>query len=177
MNNRTAYSGKKNIKKKAAVVAVLLCIAAILLSGCKVKVNVNEQTTEELLADRSLKADQVEHTPDGSYRVTISYDQGGFEKMDLSQAYIAYYPRTVMDQVEDITGGDEDIPPLPENVQQQMNSAVGAGELQKTGVIIIETVDDNTLTVAFSDPDGTASGREYYFVIPNEGLTGLISAE
>ena len=156
---------------------VWVCLAAILLAGCGFHLNINkkEPDIEELLAVGQLTADPVKYNVEGSYAVTFRWDKGGFEKMDLSQAYVAYYPVTFMDQMESITGGEtDDIPPLPADAQEAMNKAVGADQLKKIAVVTIVTVDDKTLKVSFTDREAPIAGREYYFIIPNEGLSGSV---
>ena len=151
-----------------------------MLAGCSIKVNVNtkEPGVEELLANHDLKADPVKYNSDGSYLVTIHYDKGGFEKMDLSQAYIAYDYLSVLDQIETITDGDVDITSdLPEDFKNMVNEATGEGQLEKLSVVIIETVDDQTLNVKFTDSDNPFPGKAYYFIIPNEVLTAHILPE
>ncbi len=163
--------------KKSLVVLACLGLAAMLLAGCRVHWNVNkkEPSAEEMLANRALAADPVAYNTEGSYRVTFRYEKGGFKKMDLSRAYVAYYPLTITDRIDAIVGEDtEDIPPLPADAQEAIDEVTGAGQLQKIAVITIETVDDNTLTVSFTDRDEPISGREYYFLIPNEGLSGSV---
>ena len=98
--------------------------------------------------------------------------------MDLSQAYVAYYPFTIQDQIDAITDGNtEDVPPLPADAQNAVDEVTGANELQKIAVITVETVDDNTLRVSFTDKDDPLQGKEYYFIIPNEGLSAAIRPE
>lgn len=155
----------------------LLCLAASLLAGCAFHVNLNkeEKSAEELLADQALKADPVSYDPEGAYTVTFRYEKGGFEKMDLSRAYVAYYPFTIQDRVDAIVGEDtEDIPPLPADAQNAVDEVTGAGRLQKIAVITVETVDDKTLKISFTDKDDPLPGKEYYFIIPNEGLSGAV---
>ena len=160
--------------------AVTLLLAAVLLAGCSVQVNLNkkEPSAEELLSDLSLTAESVAYDPEGAYTVTIRRDEGGFRKMDLSQAYVAYYPFTIQDQIDAITDGNtEDVPPLPADAQNAIDEVTGAKELQKIAVITVETVDDNTLRVSFTDRDDPLQGKEYYFIIPNEGLSAVIRPE
>ena len=156
---------------------IFLCIAVIMLSGCRLHVNINKQTynVEEMLEKRLLDVDPTDYSEEDSYKITVRYDKGGFEKMDLSQAYIAYYPFTVLDQINIITGGEtEDIPPLPDDAQESLDAALGTGELEKIAVITVATLDDQTLTVSFTDRDCPIKDREYYFIIPNEGLAGSV---
>ena len=184
---------------KRAVCLVCLCFAAVLLAGCGVHLNVNKKDppAEELSADDSLVADPVSRSAEGSYTVTFRREKGGFKDMDLSRAYVAYRPTTVMDQIHAITGEDkepthtitggnaepahtitggdaEPIPPLPADAQAAMDEALGADGLKKIAVIAVETVDDNTLRVSFTDKDDPIEGREYFFIIPNESLSGSV---
>ena len=155
----------------------LLFVLALLLSGCGIHVNINESkpAVAEMLADQQLVLDPVDYSPEGAYTLTVHYDKGGFEKMDLSRAYVAYYPTTLRDQIDMITSGDtEEIPPLPVDAQNVMDQATGVNELQKIAVIKILTVDDQTLNVSFTDNDNALRGREYYFIVPNEGLAGSV---
>ena len=154
-----------------------LGLAVCLLAGCRIRFNLNktEPDPETLLAESELEAEPVAYDPEGAYTLTFRYAPGGFARMDLSRAYVAYYPITVLDQVDAIVGEDDgEIPPLPVDAQNAVNEAVGAGELQKIAVVTIETVDDNTLRVSFTDRDDPVQGKEYFFVIPNEELTGSV---
>ena len=158
----------------------LVCLMAVLLAGCGVHVNVNKEQPDiqTILENKELIADPADYNPDGSYSVTFHYETGGFKNMDLSQAYVAYYPYTIMDQVESITGDDsEDIPALPADVQNAMDDATGANQLQKIAIVAIETIDDNTLVVSFTDKDSPVKDREYFFLIPNEELSGSFIPE
>lgn len=96
--------------------------------------------------------------------------------MDLSQAYVAYYPFTVIDQIDAITSSDgsEEIPPLPSDAQDALDEVVGEDQLEKIAVITVETADDRTLKVSFADKDNPVKGKEYYFIIPNEGISGRV---
>lgn len=158
-----------------------LCLAAVLLlTGCGIRVNWNrkEPDTAELLANRVLIAEPVAYNPEGAYTVTFRYEAGGFLKMDLSRAYVAYNPLTVQDQIDAIVGEDTaDIPPLPVDAQQAVDEALGEDQLQKIAVISIETVDDQTLRVSFTDRDNPISGREYYFILPDAGISGSVLPE
>ena len=157
-----------------------LCFAVMMLAGCSIHVNVNkkEKSEEELLADRSLAADPVPYNADGAYTVTFRYEKGGFKKMDLSQAYVAYDPLTVLDQIETIVGDDaEETPPMPTDLQNALNEVTGEGQMKKIAVISIETVDDSTLRVSFTDRDNPIIGKEYFFIIPNAGLTGAFTPD
>ena len=168
-----------NLKTNLIRLAVL-CLAILTLAGCGLHLNVNEKlpSAEELLKDQTLIADPVEYNPEGTYSVTFRSDKGGFEQMDLSKAYVAYYPFTVVDQIDAIVGEDAgDVPPLPANAQNEIDEVTGAGQLTKIAVVTIETVDDRTVRVSFTDKDNPVSGREYFFIIPNEGLAGSFLPE
>ena len=168
------------VKKKAGTILTFLILAAILFTGCGVRVNVNKTipNVEEMLANLTLIAEPVQYNSDGAYTVVFRYDKGGFKKMDLAQAYAAYYPITIQDQVETITGNNtQQTPPLPADVQKAANDATGANQLEKIGVITVLTVDDQTLQVSFTDGDNPVKGREYFFIIPNEGLAGSVIPE
>ncbi|MBQ9268716.1 MAG: hypothetical protein IJ206_04255 [Oscillospiraceae bacterium] len=157
-----------------------LCLAILTLSGCGLHFNVNDKlpSAEELLRNQNLTADPVEYNPEGTYSVIFRSDKGGFEKMDLSKAYVAYYPVTVEDQIDAVVGEDaDDVPPLPADAQSKIDEVTGAGELSKIAVVTIETVDDRTLKVSFTDKDNPVSGKEYFFIIPNEGLAGSVLPE
>ena len=109
-----------------------LCLAILTLSGCGLHFNVNDHlpSAEELLKHQTLAADPVEYNPEGAYSVTFRSEKGGFEKMDLSKAYVAYYPITVEDQIDAIVGEDvEDVPPLPTDAQSKIDEFTGAGRL------------------------------------------------
>ena len=98
--------------------------------------------------------------------------------MDLSRAYVAYERLTVLDQIETIVGEDaEDIPPLPFDAQSALDEAVGEGELLKIAVITVETVDDKTVKVSFTDNDNPYIGKEYFFIIPNAGISGAVTPQ
>ena len=162
-----------------SVCLVSLFLLSLLCSGCRVNIDPdkNAPTVEEMLASPALTAEGTEFSAEGSYTVTIRYDKGGFRDMDLSRAYVAYYPFTVTDQIDAITGGDSgDIPPLPADAQSAIDEATGANELRKIAVIVVKTLDDTTLTVSFKDGEALP-GQEYYFIIPNEGLAGVIRPE
>ena len=157
-----------------------LCLAVMLLAGCSVRANINkgEPSVEELLANQKLVAEPVAYNADGAYTVTFRYDEGGFKKMDLSRAYVAYERLTVLDQIETIVGEDaEDIPPLPFDAQSALDEAVGEGELLKIAVITVETVDDKTVKVSFTDNDNPYIGKEYFFIIPNAGVSGAVTPQ
>ena len=159
---------------------VALWLAILSLAGCRIHLNVNEKlpSTEELLKNQNLIADPVEYNPEGTYSVTFRSDKGGFKKMDLTKAYVAYYPITVEDQIEAIVGEDTgDVPPLPADVQDEIDEVTGAGQLTKIAVITIETVNDQTVRVSFTDKDNPFKGKEYFFLIPNEELAGSFLPE
>jgi len=161
-------------KLKLTALVVLLCLASVLLAGCKVKVTINKPThdLQETLENRALTADPVEFSPDGAYAVVFHYEKGGLTEMDMSRAYVAYYPYTVIDQIETITGGnEEETPALPSDAQEMLDEAAGAGELQKIATVAILTMDDNTLKISFADPENVP-GREYFFIIQDEGISG-----
>lgn len=165
------------LNKKAAAALLALCLA-VLLAGCGIQVNVstNSQDVENLLVNQDLAADPVVYNEDGSYEIVFHYDKGGFEKMDLSQAFVAYYAMTVQDQIDAIVGEDlEEFPPLPEDAQIAFDEAIGTMELRKIARIKIRTLNDNTLSVSFTDRDDPLPGREYFFVIPNMGLAGSVA--
>ena len=129
-----------------------------------------------MIEDQVLVIDPVDYNIDGKYELTVHYANGGFEKMDLGQAYIAYYPFTLQDQLDMITEDNtEDVSELPADAQNAMDEVMGEYDLQKVVVITVKTVDDQTLTVSFTDEDNAFEGREYYFVIPNEGLAGSVT--
>ncbi len=166
--------------KKMITMSVVLVLAAVLLAGCGIHININKKTpnVEDMLAEKALASEPVEYNADGKYTVTFRYDKGGFTKMDLSQAYVAYYPFTILDQIDTITGGEsDDIPPLPIDVQNSVDGVTGANELKKIAVITVRTMDDNTLSVSFTDHDNPVNGIEYFFIIPNEGIAGSVIPE
>lgn len=160
--------------KKAAAALLILCLAA-LLAGCGFQINVNRggQNVEELMVNQDLAADPFVYNEKGEYELIFHYDKGGFEKMDLSQAYVAYYVMTVQDQIDSIVDGEaEEFPPVPADVQFSYDESIGAMELKKVAVIRIRTLNDNTLSVSFRDRDDPIPGREYFFIIPNASLGG-----
>ena len=176
--------------KRLAILIALVCVMVMVATGCRVKVNTDPQPDiEELLENTALEIDPVAYNLDGKYEITVHYAKGGFEDMDLSQAYVAYYPFTLQDQIDGITGegadddaagnadDDGEIPPLPVDAQNAMDDVMGENDIQKIVVIVVKTLDDQTLTVSFSDQDNALRGREYYFVIPNEGLAGSVIPE
>jgi len=172
---------ERETKMKLRIIRMtMLCLAAALLTGCSIRVNWNrkEPDSAELLANRVLIAEPVAYNPEGAYTVTFRYEAGGFLQMDLSRAYVAYDPFTVQDQIDAIVGENTaDIPPLPVDAQQAIDEALEADRLQKIAVISIETVDDQTLRVSFTDRDNPISGREYYFILPDAGISGSVLPE
>ncbi len=178
--NRLEQHGSKEHKvlpKRKRALALVLCMAALLLSGCGIQVNVNTNTQDawDLPVNQDLAADPVVYNEDGKYEIVFHYDKGGFEKMDLSQAYVAYYGLTVQDQIDTIVGEDlEDLPPLPEDAQFAFDESIDALELRRIARITVRTLNDNTLRVSFTDRDDPIPGREYFFVIPNAGLGGSV---
>lgn len=166
--------------KTSLIRLAALCLVALTLTGCGIHLNVNEKlpSAEELLKDQTLIAEPVEYNPEGTYSVTFRSDKGGFNKMDLSKAYVAYYPFTVDNQIDAIVGEDTgDVPPLPADAQNAINEVTGAGQLAKIAVVTIETVDDQTVKVSFTDKDNPVSGKVYFFIIPNEALAGSFLPE
>ena len=162
-------------RKTTLALALALCLAAVLLAGCGVRVNVTKdvQNMEDMIVNQDLFAEPVAYREDGAYTLTFHYNRGGFEKMDLSQAFVAYYHRSVLDQIDMILDEEaEAFVPLPEDVQASVEEAVEAEQLQKIAVIKIKTLNDNTLEVSFKDRDEPLPGKEYFFVIPNMGLAG-----
>ncbi len=164
--------------KRTVAVLFTFIFAAMLLTGCSIQINNNKNNPkiEETLANNKLIPDPVKYDPDGAYQVTFRFEEGGFEKMDLSQAYVAFYPLTIIDQIETITSddGSDEIPLLPADAQTAVDEVTGAGQLEKIAVITVETVDDSTLKVSFTDKDNPVKGKEYYFIIPNEGVSGKV---
>ena len=168
--------------KKTAI--SILCLGMILtvLAGCSVNVNVNKEKPDvgAMIAENALKADPLEFNIDGVYSAVFRYGKGGFENMDLSEAYIAYYPTGLTDTINSITegsSGDDEIPDLPEDVQDIIADMEGTDKLEKVAITTVETQDDTTLKVCFKDPDQLAKDHTYFFVIPNENLAGAVIAE
>ena len=178
--NRLEQHGSKEHKvlpKRKRALALILCLAALGLTGCGIRVNVNTNTpnVEELLVNQDLAADPVVYNEDGKYEIVFHYDKGSLAKTDLSPAYVAYYAMTVQDQIDTIVGEDlEDFPPLPEDAQIAFDESIGTMELRKIARIRIRTLNDNTVSVSFTDTDDPLPGREYFFVIPNAGLGGSV---
>lgn len=149
-----------------------------MLAGCTIHINEPKKSPEELIENQQLTADPVEYDPEGTYNVTFHYDNGGLKDMDMSQAYVCFDPVSVMDQIESITDGNmEEIPELPQDALDELNEAIGEGELLKVAIITVKTVDDNTLEVSFTDTESPILGKEYFFVIPNEELAGSFIPE
>ena len=165
--------------KKAAAALLALCLAA-LLAGCGLQINVNRDDVplEELLVNQDLIGDLAQYDPEGKYTLYFYYEKGGFQKMDLSQAYVACYSVSFEDQIDSITDGDTgEYPPLPEDAQLAFDEAMGFGELEKIAVIKIKTLDDYHLSVSFTDKHNPLPGKEYFFIIPNMGLAGSVAPD
>ena len=169
---KSSTSGTKNL----AIAVTFVCILTFAVTGCSVRINTEPtKSFEEMTEEQALEIDPVNYSSDGKYELTVHYAGGGFEKMNLGRAYIAYYPFTLQDQLDMITEDNtEEVPDLPADVQNTMNEVMGENDLQKVAVITVKTLDDQTLTVSFTDDDNAFPGREYYFVIPNEGLAGSV---
>ncbi len=149
-----------------------------MLAGCTIHINEPQKSPEELIENQQLVADPVEYDPEGTYNVTFHYDNGGFKDMDMSMAYVCFDPVSVLDQIETITDGNmEEVPELPQDALDELNEAIGEGELLKVAIITVKTVDDNTLEVSFTDTESPILGKEYFFVIPNEELAGSFIPE
>ena len=178
--NRLEQHGAKErrvLPKKKMALALMLCLAVLLLAGCGIRVNLSQDSpnVEELLVNQDLAADPAAYNEDGKYEIVFHYDTGSLAKIDLSQAYVAYYAMTVQDQIDTIVGEDlEDFPPLPEDAQIAFDESIGTMELRKIARIKIRTLNDNTVSVSFTDTDDPLPGREYFFVIPNAGLGGSV---
>ncbi len=85
---------------------------------------------------------------------------------------------TLLDQIETITDGNtEEVPELPQDALDELNEAIGEGEMVKVAIITVKTVDDNTLEVSFTDTESPIPGKEYFFVIPHEELAGSFIPE
>lgn len=165
------------MKKRTVLLSAAALLAIALLAGCGARVNFVSmpENIRELMEENALTADPVEFNLKGVYRIVFHYDQGGFKKADLSKAFVAYYPYTLNDQIDTITGGEtESIPPLPKDAADIME---GDKELEKIAIIEVETLDDKTLAVTFTDEDQPPRGRTYWFVIPNLNLAGSASTE
>ena len=164
--------------KNKIITIITICMMLFMLAGCTIHINEPQKSPEELIENQQLTADPVEYDPEGTYNVTFHYDNGGLKDMDMSQAYVCFDPVSVMDQIESITDGNmEEIPELPQDALDELNEAIGEGELLKVAIIIVKTVDDNTLEVSFTDTESPILGKEYFFVIPNEELAGSFIPE
>ena len=169
--------------KKTIALIVLLSTVVALFAGCGFHVNINKEQKDvsAMIEEQALSADPQTYNADGSYEIQIRYDKGGFEKMDLSQAYVAYSPVTAMDNIaaieENSSAVTEDIPDLPTDAQQAVDEALGEDQLEHIAIIKVESVDDNTLNVSFTDSQNQFIVDEYYFVIPNEELACTIPVE
>ncbi len=149
-----------------------------MLAGCTIHINEPQKSPEELIENQQLAADPVEYNSEGTYNVTFHYDNGGIKDMDMSQAYVCFDPVSVLDQIETITDGNtEEVPELPQDALDELNEAIGEGEMVKVAIITVKTVDDNTLEVSFTDTESPILGKEYFFVIPNEELAGSFIPE
>lgn len=158
------------------LLALALCLA---LAAC-VKVNITTESVDEerIMAESAMTADPVAYSEEGKYEMTFRYEPGGLAEADMSQAYVAYYPTTVTDVVDAITGGEDDgIPELPADAQEELAEAEGADELAHIAVIVVETLDDTTLRVSFTDDEQPLQGRTYWFIIPNLGIGGSVTPE
>lgn len=164
---------------KKLLIALLIAALCLTLAAC-VRVNVNTQPLDEaqIMAESVLTADPAAYSMDGKYEITFRYAPGGLTEADLSRAYVGYYPTGVADMVDAVTEGEDDgIPELPADAQEAVAEAEGADELQHIAVIVVETVDDNTLTVSFTDDEQPLQGRTYWFIIPNLGIGGSVTPE
>lgn len=164
---------------KKLLIALLIAALCLTLAAC-VRVNVNTQPLDEaqIMAESALTADPAAYSMDGKYEITFRYAPGGLTEADLSRAYVAYYPTGVTDIVDNITGGEDDgIPELPADAQEAVAEAEGADELAHIAVIVVETVDDTTLRVSFTDSEQPLQGRTYWFIIPNLGIGGSVTPE
>ena len=149
-----------------------------MMASCTIHINEPQKSTEELIENQQLTADPVAYDPEGTYKVTFHYENGGLKDMDMSMAYVCYDPVSVMDQIDNITEGNvEEFPELPQDALDDLNEAIGEGKMIKIAIITVKTVDDNTLEVSFTDTDYPVPGKEYIFVIPNEELTGSFIPE
>ena len=164
---------------KKLLIALLIAALSLTLAAC-VKVNINTEPvdTDQIMAESALTADPAAYSTEGKYEITFRYEPGGMAEADMSRAYVAYYPTTVTDVVDAITGGEDDgIPELPADAQEAVAEAEGADELQHIAVIVVETVDDTTLRVSFTDDEQPLQGRTYWFIIPNLGIGGSVTPE
>ncbi len=163
---------------KKTITIVTICMMLFMLAGCTIHINEPQKSPEELIENQQLAADPVKYDPEGTYNVTFHYDNGGLKDMDMSQAYVCFDPVSVLDQIETITDGNtEEVPELPQDALDELNEAIGEGEMVKVAIITVKTVDDNTLEVSFTDTESPIIGKEYFFVIPNEELAGSFIPE
>ncbi len=163
---------------KKTITIVTICMMLFMLAGCTIHINEPQKSPEELIENQQLAADPVEYNSEGTYNVTFHYDNGGLNDMDMSQAYVCFDPVSVLDQIESITDGNtEEVPELPQDALDELNEAIGEGEMVKVAIITVKTVDDNTLEVSFTDTESPILGKEYFFVIPNEELAGSFIPE
>ena len=164
--------------KKLLILLLTLALGLALTACVKVNVNTEPVDTDQIMAESAMTADPAAYSTEGKYDITFRYEPGGLAEADMSQAYVAYYPTTVTDVVDAITGGEDDgIPELPADAQEAVAEAEGADELAHIAVIVVETVDDNTLTVSFTDNEQPLQGRTYWFIIPNLGIGGSVTPE
>lgn len=164
--------------KNKIIAVITICLMLFMLAGCTIHINEPEKSPEELIENHQLVADPVKYDPEGTYSVTFHYEDGGLADMDMSKAYVCYDPFSVLDQIETITGEDSEvIPELPQDALDELNEAIGEGEMLKVAIITVKTVDDNTLEVSFTDSDSPVPGKEYFFVIPSEELAGSFIPE
>ena len=164
--------------KKLLILLLTLALGLALTACVKVNINTEPVDTDQIMAESAMTADPAAYSTEGKYDITFRYEPGGLAKDDMSQAYVAYYPTTVTDVVDAITGGEDDgIPELPADAQEAVAEAEGADELQHIAVIVVETVDDTTLRVSFTDSEQPLQGRTYWFIIPNLGIGGSVTPE
>ena len=164
---------------KKLLIALLIAALCLTLAAC-VRVNVNTQPLDEaqIMAESAMTADPAAYSTEGKYDITFRYEPGGLAEADMSQAYVAYYPTTVTDVVDAITGGEDDgIPELPADAQEAIAEAEGTDELQHIAVIKIATLDDNTLRVSFTDDETPRPGRTYWFIVPGPDIGGSVTPE
>ena len=164
---------------KKLLIALLIAALCLALASC-VKVNITTEPVDEerIMAESALTGDPVAYSEEGKYEMTFRYEPGGLAEADMSQAYVAYYPTGVTDIVEAITGGEDDgIPELPADAQEELAEAEGTDGLARIAVIVVATLDDNTLKVSFTDSEQPLPGRTYWFIIPNLGIGGSVTPE
>ena len=165
--------------KRITALLISLCIVVALLVGCGLNVSKESKSVEEMLVKQALSASPIPYDSEGDYMATFRYEEGGFEKMDLSQAYVAYDPENLLDSIKatEADSVSEETPELPEDAQEYINHTISEDQLEKIAVVTVETVDDNTVTVSFKDSDNPLAVAEYYFIIPNEGVAGTVKVE